>query len=137
MSALLLRSLPAVAYRSKPFSLATVPLLYLNFHTPVQLKPLPRRRLSTVSVLTSSASSNSSPSPIETVATTSKNALSFPPLEWARRNSFCGELSESDVGKRVRLCGWVALHRVHGGLTFLNLRDHTGIVQVLLVVISF
>lgn len=34
------------------------------------------------------------------------------------------------MGKRVRLCGWVALHRVHGGLTFLNLRDHTGIVQV-------
>lgn len=34
------------------------------------------------------------------------------------------------MGKRVRLCGWVALHRVHGGLTFLNLRDHSGIVQV-------
>lgn len=34
------------------------------------------------------------------------------------------------MGKRVRICGWVALHRVHGGLTFLNLRDHTGIVQV-------
>jgi hypothetical protein len=39
-------------------------------------------------------------------------------------------LSSNDVGKRVRICGWVALHRVHGGLTFLNLRDHTGIVQV-------
>ncbi|KAF6176222.1 hypothetical protein GIB67_023513, partial [Kingdonia uniflora] len=35
-----------------------------------------------------------------------------------------------DVGKRVRLCGWVALHRIHGVVTFLNLRDHTGIVQV-------
>ncbi|KAJ1437901.1 OB-fold nucleic acid binding domain, AA-tRNA synthetase-type [Sesbania bispinosa] len=32
-------------------------------------------------------------------------------------------------GARVQLCGWVALHRVYGGLTFLNLRDHTGIVQ--------
>ncbi|KAL0376038.1 UNVERIFIED_CONTAM: Aspartate--tRNA ligase, chloroplastic/mitochondrial [Sesamum calycinum] len=48
----------------------------------------------------------------------------------ASRTAFCGELSEPDVGRRVRLCGWVALHRVHGGLTFLSLRDHTGIVQV-------
>lgn len=46
------------------------------------------------------------------------------------RTGLCGELSENDVGKRVRLCGWVALHRVHGGLTFVSLRDHTGIVQV-------
>ncbi|GAB4846700.1 hypothetical protein Ancab_025706 [Ancistrocladus abbreviatus] len=50
-------------------------------------------------------------------------------LQWVRRTAYCGELSEADVGNRVRLCGWVALHRVHGGLTFLNLRDHTGIVQ--------
>jgi aspartyl-tRNA synthetase len=42
-------------------------------------------------------------------------------------------LSSNDVGKMVRICGWVALHRVHGGLTFLNLRDHTGIVQVLVL----
>lgn len=46
------------------------------------------------------------------------------------RTGFCGELSENDVGRKVRLCGWVALHRIHGGLTFVSLRDHTGIVQV-------
>lgn len=51
-------------------------------------------------------------------------------LKWVSRTGLCGELSVEDVGKRVHLCGWVALHRVHGGLTFLNLRDHTGIVQV-------
>nr|VDC73939.1 unnamed protein product [Brassica rapa] len=51
-------------------------------------------------------------------------------LKWVSRTGRCGELSVEDVGKRVHLCGWVALHRVHGGLTFLNLRDHTGIVQV-------
>ncbi|XP_022922565.1 aspartate--tRNA ligase, chloroplastic/mitochondrial-like [Cucurbita moschata] len=51
-------------------------------------------------------------------------------LLWINRTALCGELSVDDVGKRVRLCGWVALHRVHGGLTFLNLRDHSGIVQV-------
>ncbi|PQP92242.1 aspartate--tRNA ligase chloroplastic/mitochondrial [Prunus yedoensis var. nudiflora] len=52
------------------------------------------------------------------------------PSQWVTRTGFCGELSTADVGKRVTLCGWVALHRVHGGLTFLNLRDHTGSVQV-------
>ncbi|GJU66241.1 aspartate--tRNA ligase, chloroplastic/mitochondrial [Tanacetum coccineum] len=51
-------------------------------------------------------------------------------LEWVSRNGLCGELGESDVGKRVKLCGWVALHRGHGGLTFVSLRDHSGIVQV-------
>lgn len=51
-------------------------------------------------------------------------------LVWVSRTGLCGELSPDDVGKRVRICGWVALHRVHGGLTFLNLRDHSGIVQV-------
>lgn len=34
------------------------------------------------------------------------------------------------MGKKVRLCGWVALHRIHGGLTFVNLRDQTGLVQI-------
>lgn len=51
-------------------------------------------------------------------------------LQWVSRTALCGELSSDGVGSRVRLCGWVALHRVHGGLTFLNLRDHSGIVQV-------
>ncbi|KAK1291516.1 hypothetical protein QJS10_CPB17g02653 [Acorus calamus] len=51
-------------------------------------------------------------------------------LEWVSRTAHCGKLCEGDVGSRVRLCGWVALHRIHGGLTFLNLRDHTGIVQI-------
>jgi aspartyl-tRNA synthetase len=52
------------------------------------------------------------------------------PLKWVNRTVNCGDLGVSDVGKRVRLCGWVALHRIHGGLTFLNLRDSSGIVQV-------
>lgn len=51
-------------------------------------------------------------------------------LDWVKRTDLCGELGGDDIGKRVRLCGWVALHRIHGGLTFLNLRDHSGIVQV-------
>ncbi|GLT43039.1 hypothetical protein SLA2020_170140 [Shorea laevis] len=51
-------------------------------------------------------------------------------LQWVFLTALGGELSSEDVGRRVRLCRWVALHGAHGGLTFLNLRDQNGIVQV-------
>lgn len=68
------------------------------------------------------------PSETETLISTAKPLNES--LQWVSRTHHCGQLTSNDVGKTVRLCGWVALHRVHGGLTFLNLRDHTGIVQV-------
>ncbi|CAO2171316.1 unnamed protein product [Urochloa humidicola] len=52
------------------------------------------------------------------------------PLQWPPRDALCGELSAGDAGRRVRLCGWVALRRAHAGLTFLTLRDRSGMVQV-------
>ncbi|MBV8462391.1 MAG: aspartate--tRNA ligase [Acidimicrobiales bacterium] len=46
------------------------------------------------------------------------------------RTHLCGALRASDVGSRVRLCGWVAHRREHGEhLAFVDLRDHTGVVQ--------
>jgi len=45
------------------------------------------------------------------------------------RTQNCGELRRSDVGKRARLSGWVHRARDHGGLLFIDLRDHYGLTQ--------
>ena len=46
------------------------------------------------------------------------------------RSHLCGQLRGSHTGDEVSLCGWVHRRRDHGGVIFLDVRDYTGIVQV-------
>ncbi len=49
----------------------------------------------------------------------------------AYRSHTCASLTSADVGQTVRLSGWVHRVRDHGGILFIDLRDHYGITQVL------
>ena len=46
------------------------------------------------------------------------------------RTHFCGLIDESLIGQTVTLCGWADVARDLGGLCFIDLRDHEGIVQI-------
>ena len=48
----------------------------------------------------------------------------------AYRTHTCAEMRSSDVGQTVRLSGWIHRKRDHGGVLFIDLRDHYGITQI-------
>ncbi|MGN6695605.1 MAG: OB-fold nucleic acid binding domain-containing protein, partial [Aquihabitans sp.] len=48
------------------------------------------------------------------------------------RTHRAGDLSEANVGDEVTLCGWVAKRRDHGGVAFIDLRDASGVVQIVI-----
>lgn len=51
-------------------------------------------------------------------------------MAFAKRTMWCGEVSEDQVGQQVTVNGWVNRNRDQGGIAFIDLRDRTGIIQV-------
>lgn len=47
-----------------------------------------------------------------------------------KRDVYCGQVIKEQVGRQITLCGWVASWRDHGGVVFVDLRDRTGICQI-------
>jgi aspartyl-tRNA synthetase len=48
------------------------------------------------------------------------------------RDLYCGEPRGNDEGRRATVAGWAARRRDHGGLVFIDLRDHTGVIQLVI-----
>ena len=46
------------------------------------------------------------------------------------RSHLCAELDESCIGQEVQLCGWCNTYRDHGGVVFIDLRDRSGLIQL-------
>ena len=48
------------------------------------------------------------------------------------RTHYCGRVGEADIGKQIKVSGWIHSVRDHGGIIFIDLRDYTGLLQVVI-----
>ncbi|CAI5483317.1 unnamed protein product [Closterium sp. Yama58-4] len=122
-----------------PALIPALPRVFRHFSSAKQLTPVPRKRLPPVAAA-QAQHTDVSPVPAEPPPTGASDAegaesageslAEFPPLSWPMRSRLCGELRAADEGARVQLCGWVGAQRGLGGVIFISLRDHSGIVQV-------
>ena len=76
------------------------------------------------------ASESSAADATPSASSTSKDGVLPERLSWPSRSRGAGELRASDVGSSVTLCGWVDKQRDMGGLVFADVRDHTGLCQI-------
>ena len=52
-------------------------------------------------------------------------------MKGLKRSHRCAELSEKNIGEKVTVMGWVAKQRNKGGIIFVDLRDRSGILQLI------
>ena len=80
-----------------------------------------------------SFSTSATPSPVEEsldLATSGLEFMTHSFLHWTPRTTHCGTLTAASAGETHTVNGWVDRYRNMGGLLFLDIRDHTGVVQV-------
>ncbi|GJP31470.1 hypothetical protein CLOM_g12313 [Closterium sp. NIES-68] len=128
-----------------PVMVPALPPVFRYFSSAKPQNPVPRKRLPLVAALQAQradaapaaaeppppgASSAESSEAAGGSAGGSQSLAEFAPLTWPMRSHLCGELRGGDEGARVQLCGWAGAQRGLGGVIFISLRDHSGIVQV-------